>query len=142
MNNLHFPALDKLKEFDETHFIIIDSKRTKNAVRIRVDDFLNTLYKNQWIFKKLIELQDTPTDYNNSSGFLLRVNNSETAVEFLNPLNFILDQINDTIRIRNKRTINSSSDTGNQGEICWDDNYLYICINTNDWRRISLGSTF
>ncbi|MBS7620698.1 hypothetical protein KEJ32_01010 [Candidatus Bathyarchaeota archaeon] len=43
-----------------------------------------------------------------------------------------------TLRIATKRTINSSTAPGNPGEICWDDNYIYICIAPNTWRRVPL----
>ena len=53
-----------------------------------------------------------------------------------------LDINGNTIRLRSSRTISSSTAAGNTGEVCWDSNYLYICIATNTWRRISLGSSF
>jgi hypothetical protein len=34
----------------------------------------------------------------------------------------------------------SSSDTGTQGSIRWDANYIYICTSTNTWKRCSLSS--
>jgi hypothetical protein len=45
-----------------------------------------------------------------------------------------------TIRIMNDRTPSTSSDPGYKGEICYDTNYLYICISTNTWKRIALSS--
>jgi hypothetical protein len=39
------------------------------------------------------------------------------------------------LRIANAKTPASSSDTGTAGDICWDANYLYVCIATNTWRR-------
>jgi len=44
-----------------------------------------------------------------------------------------------TLRLATKRTPASSTATGNEGEICWDTLYLYICIATNSWKRISLS---
>jgi hypothetical protein len=46
-----------------------------------------------------------------------------------------------TLRLGTARTPASSTATGNQGEICWDSSYLYVCVSTNNWRRILL-STF
>ena len=34
----------------------------------------------------------------------------------------------------------SSNDTGIKGVISWDENYLYICVETNTWKRIALSS--
>lgn len=39
------------------------------------------------------------------------------------------------LRIRNSKTPASATATGNAGEICWDANYVYICIATNTWHR-------
>jgi hypothetical protein len=42
-----------------------------------------------------------------------------------------------TLRLGTSRTPASSTATGNTGEICWDSSYLYLCVNTNTWRRIA-----
>lgn len=44
------------------------------------------------------------------------------------------------IRIRNAKTPASATATGVQGEICWDANYLYVCIATNTWKRVALST--
>jgi len=46
----------------------------------------------------------------------------------------------DTLQIVTDRTPASSSDTGNKGEICKDENYIYICTANNTWKRIGLSS--
>jgi hypothetical protein len=45
-----------------------------------------------------------------------------------------------TLRLGEARTPASSTATGNQGEVCWDSSYLYVCIATNTWRRIAHSS--
>ena len=52
----------------------------------------------------------------------------------------ILDIDGDTIRLRNQRTIPSSNTFGEAGEICYDQNYIYICIATDTWRRVAISS--
>jgi hypothetical protein len=42
-----------------------------------------------------------------------------------------------TFRLAQSRTPANSTATGNTGEICWDANYLYLCVNTNTWRRLA-----
>ncbi len=42
---------------------------------------------------------------------------------------------NDSIRIVNSKTPSSSTDTGDVGQICWDADYLYVCVASNSWRR-------
>jgi len=48
-----------------------------------------------------------------------------------------LDVAGNSIRIRNSNTVANSNDNGSAGEIRWDANYMYICIATNQWRRIA-----
>ena len=48
-----------------------------------------------------------------------------------------LDINGNRLRLRTGKTPASASDTGNQGEICWDSNYLYVCTATNTWRRMA-----
>ena len=43
-----------------------------------------------------------------------------------------------TIIISNPKTPSSSSDTGIQGQIAWDDNFIYVCISTNTWKRTAI----
>jgi hypothetical protein len=45
-----------------------------------------------------------------------------------------------SIRIRNSHTPSSSNDFGQQGEIAWDSNYLYVCVDTDTWKRVSIGT--
>ena len=54
----------------------------------------------------------------------------------------LLDINNNKFRVRNSKTPLSSSDTGNQGDICWDSNYIYICTSNNNWQRASLSTWF
>jgi hypothetical protein len=35
------------------------------------------------------------------------------------------------------RTV-TSTDPGNPGQICWDGNYIYVCVGTNTWSRVQL----
>jgi hypothetical protein len=56
-----------------------------------------------------------------------------------NPNNFLIID-GDTLRITTQRTVNTSSDAGYAGEICYDSNYIYVCIADNTWRRVPLQS--
>jgi hypothetical protein len=42
-----------------------------------------------------------------------------------------------TIRLRASNTPVSQTSAGEQGTMCWDGAYLYMCIATNQWRRIA-----
>jgi hypothetical protein len=52
----------------------------------------------------------------------------------------ILDVNGDTFRLRTARTPASSGAAGNSGDICWDTNYMYVCVNTNTWKRTALST--
>ena len=52
----------------------------------------------------------------------------------------ILDINGDTIRLRSQRTIPNANTFGEAGEICYDQNYIYICIATDTWRRVAISS--
>lgn len=49
-----------------------------------------------------------------------------------------LDINSDSIRLRIAKTPASGSDTGDQGERCWDANYLYQAVSTDEWKRAEL----
>jgi len=49
-----------------------------------------------------------------------------------------LDINGSSIRLRVSDPPVSSTASGNQGEIRWDANYLYICVATNTWRRAAI----
>lgn len=44
------------------------------------------------------------------------------------------------IRIRTANTPASAADTGAVGEICWDANYVYVCVAANTWKRAAIGT--
>lgn len=49
-----------------------------------------------------------------------------------------LDIRGESIRIRNSGVITSPTDPGYRGEIKWDENYIYVCVANNTWKRSSL----
>ena len=42
----------------------------------------------------------------------------------------------------NSFTPPASASTGTQGQIAWDSNYVYVCIETNTWARAALSTSF
>jgi hypothetical protein len=52
----------------------------------------------------------------------------------------VLDINSTTMRLRSKRTISTATSTGNQGDWCYDDNFFYVCIATNTWKRMALST--
>lgn len=51
-----------------------------------------------------------------------------------------LDVSGDVIRLRNSKTPASASDTGFQGSIAWDADYIYICVATDTWKRVGIST--
>jgi hypothetical protein len=45
-----------------------------------------------------------------------------------------------TLDISTPRTIVNSTDDGFTGEICWDSNYIYVCVGTNTWKRSTIST--
>lgn len=52
----------------------------------------------------------------------------------------LLDVNSNTIRLRTARTPASASAAGDQGSICWDDSYIYVCTATNTWKRVAIST--
>jgi hypothetical protein len=51
-----------------------------------------------------------------------------------------LDVNSDSIRVRTSQTPATAGATGNQGEIAWDADYIYICVATNTWKRVAIST--
>lgn len=49
---------------------------------------------------------------------------------------FITD--GDVINVTTPRTVTNSTDSGDTGDICWDTNYIYMCVGTNTWKRVAI----
>lgn len=42
--------------------------------------------------------------------------------------------------VEDSHTPSSASDGGVPGTICWDSNYIYICVAANTWKRAAISS--
>lgn len=51
-----------------------------------------------------------------------------------------LDVDGDRLRVRQSNTPASASAAGEAGEVCWDSDYLYVCVAANSWKRAALTS--
>lgn len=51
-----------------------------------------------------------------------------------------MDVNNDVLRLRQTKTPASASASGSQGDICWDDNFVYIAVGADTWKRAALSS--
>jgi hypothetical protein len=50
--------------------------------------------------------------------------------------------VDDSMEIKNISVPSSSNSDGNKGDVVFDDTYMYVCINTNSWKRILLDSNW
>jgi len=44
----------------------------------------------------------------------------------------------DMINLANSKTPISSTSIGSKGDICWDSDYVYVCVAINTWKRTAL----
>lgn len=51
-----------------------------------------------------------------------------------------LDVNDDSLRVRTSKTPTSATDTGNQGQIAWDADYIYVCVATDTWKRVAIAT--
>lgn len=51
-----------------------------------------------------------------------------------------VDVGDDRIRLRTARTPASATAFGNQGDICWDANFVYVCVAPSTWKRAALST--
>jgi hypothetical protein len=51
-----------------------------------------------------------------------------------------LDISSDILRLRTAKTPATAGATGNQGDLCWDASYVYVCVATNSWKRAAIAA--
>jgi hypothetical protein len=121
---------------------------------VNLDADNNPIYDKVYVPRWSIRANNkTETGGNNGSDFaIVRYNDAGVAMDtvlYIKRSNrFIgihtddpqrpLDIAGDRIRIRNSRAPSASTDSGMQGDIGWDANYLYVAIGTNTWKRVAL----
>jgi hypothetical protein len=52
----------------------------------------------------------------------------------------LLDVNADSIRVRTAQTPATAGAAGNQGEIAWDADYIYVCVATDTWKRVAIAT--
>lgn len=46
----------------------------------------------------------------------------------------------DSVNVATAKTPASASDTGTQGDVAWDADYIYVCVATNTWKRVAIST--
>ena len=67
-------------------------------------------------------------------------NTSTTSTRFAGTATSVLRTSGDTLRIDNDRTPATAGAAGNEGDICWDANYIYVCVAANTWKRVAIAT--
>lgn len=91
--------------------------------------------------------------YNETASNRLYIANSDTSTliygEFDNKRVGILDNTSptaaldinsDILRLRTSKTPATAGASGNTGDICWDSDYIYVCVATNTWKRVGIST--
>jgi hypothetical protein len=110
------------------------STDTTNAI---IRSYVNSLEAGKIAFTSgrelFIETAGTERARIDSSGRLLVGTSSQSGGSLL--------QVNDNrIRIATAKTPASATNTGVAGEICWDANYVYVCVAANTWKRSAIAT--
>jgi hypothetical protein len=64
------------------------------------------------------------------------------ATMYLGETAFSETNVDDSMEIKNISVPSSSTSEGNKGDVVFDDNFMYVCISTNNWKRISLDTNW
>lgn len=90
-------------------------------------------------------VEDGKTYWNQGTGLslafarLVLTGSGELGVNCIDPA-VKLDVAGDAMRLRTSKTPASASATGSAGTICWDSNYIYVCVATNSWKRVAIST--
>lgn len=45
-----------------------------------------------------------------------------------------------SLALANVYVPSAANSTGTTGQVAWDDDHIYICIDTNTWKRVSIAT--
>ena len=75
----------------------------------------------------------------NSTAYVTIINGGGVGFGTTSPTAQV-DLAGDILRIRTAKTPASAGAAGNQGDICWDAGFLYVCVATNSWTRAAIAA--
>jgi len=124
--------------------ILIENKSVNKHIVLKVNDQgviregfrLNGTVPEVVVNESSESLVDFRVESNNNTHMLFIDGGNDKVGINTNQPTEVLDINANSIRLRNSLTPSSAGALGATGQICWDANYLYICIATDTWTRI------
>jgi hypothetical protein len=124
--------------------ILIENKSVNKHIVLKVNDQgviregfrLNGTVPEVVVNESSESLVDFRVESNNNTHMLFVDGGNDKVGINTNQPTEVLDINANSIRLRNSLTPSSAGALGATGQICWDANYLYICIATDTWTRI------
>jgi hypothetical protein len=124
--------------------ILIENKTVNKHIVLKVNDQgviregfrLNGTVPEVVVNESSESLVDFRVESNNNTHMLFIDGGNDKVGIYTNQPTEVLDINANSIRLRNSLTPSSAGALGATGQICWDANYLYICIATDTWTRI------
>lgn len=79
------------------------------------------------------------TDSSGNGALMVVQDGGNVGIGTRNPT-ALLDVNSNLLRIRIAKTPATAGASGNVGDICWDENYIYVCVSTNNWKRVEIST--
>ena len=82
------------------------------------------------------DTQNVDINFNANGFWLDYFNDSSSALGWFR----LSDQLDLRLDAHDVNIPATSTSTGTKGVIKWDANYIYVCVATNTWRRVAIGT--
>ena len=77
---------------------------------------------------------------NNATAMRMVINTSGNVGIGTTSPSALLDVNSDILRLRIAKTPATAGAAGNAGDICWDANFIYVCVATNTWKKVAIAT--
>jgi hypothetical protein len=141
-------ALQVLKADNAT--VVVDVNTTNSRVGIGTDapvttlDVAGNIACLTYLYARNTSPGGNSIELNHNSGYQqftvasalrMRIDATGTGIGNISPTTK-LDIDGDKLRLRTAKTPANAGAAGNAGDICWDADYIYVCVATNTWVRV------
>lgn len=66
----------------------------------------------------------------------------DNSTMYLGETAFSESNVENSMEIKNVSVPSSPTSEGSKGDVVFDDTHMYVCVNTNTWKRINLDNTW